>query len=887
MISEIEQMMKGKDPPSSPVPEENEKKKANADLSIDDFDSFEDFLSATASNSRDSVSWDVQIVEAVFDRFKKEEEDQKKEQDKAKLAGKDAEDPVIINVPTIEKLKDSSDTSDVEESQKTVSYDSNETLISESVDELTPTEDITIIDVDENLPKISTEASYEMIKDDGEMVLTVSVTEPPHTEPEEWSKDYLEPSPVLDASDLENVIVHSAEESDENDDFVKDDASEVSIPVSPGSKIKRSQSTQSSCHERRKYFEKLKEIRDRRHSNVSLNSYDANTIIQTGKVRNMIAQHRDYVASHSRRPSSNSRYSDIEETSKHENSNRLGADLLAMHQGVQYRRQQSGVASESSHTDDISRTSHYHNMDMDAVHNNQFSTLTTGSLPLNFTSSSNSSSSSSINDSEDHHLNCTSPTPPKYKVLLQPRLFLWRSQFEDNRTNTRRNFAVPSTAEHKHSHKHHSHSKHPHHKSNAHHKSPVRHHHENPTPHDAKNDSSDEEDWEDFETKTKKFETLCRSSSSEKLREKHTLKRSSFRTWKDLAASSNNSAPKPTFKLIQSKWNEESASSMDASNTPTVRSNRFRFASTRSSTSETESISTTASASVSRSNSYRSTTTNKATTSHANAPLRNDNGRNDSLSSTSSCVTQPTTPTTPTTVSVRRSSSHRNREPVAFPFARTNSPVATSLSRHSSMTYRDQHSPAKGRISEIETSSSNLKRSSSCRSEPPTSSDTTDTVVVRRTSSRRRRRTHPLTSTTSSASTSSIVTAVALSNKSKASVSTKSVAMTLDSSKITADKETTSSSVNPPTKLVRQSSTTSSIPPSETQPSKDEEVSNSATEPHQCNSHPENKDDECCRKSVLNLAQRFDKMAESTGNSNLLTGRNRLSKGRKHHSDLS
>ena len=816
--------MKKKDP-ESPKVEKVHVEKSNSDLSMDDFDSFEDFLCCTANNSHESVSWDVQIVEAVFERFKKKKDEENKDGDLPEQKANSSP----FTIPTIEKLKDSSDVSDTEESQKLIRYDSTETFLSESVDELTPAEDL--VSADDNsysqAPQVSPRNGFKEVskeEEEEDLILSIDVPATPTLKSAPWSKDFEEtPSPVV-VPELNDVIVHSAEESEvDEDDVTKDDVNEISYPESPSAAIKRSHSAQSSYTDRRKYFEKLKEIRDRRHSNVSLNSYDANQIIQTGKVQEMIAHHRDYVASQVRGSTSYQNSPEVIGEIPSEN-------MLAPPNNRRYRRQKSSVTSETSQCENLSRHSSYTPMDMDTVQNSHFSAMTTGSLPLNFTSSSNSSSNSSINDAEEHHPDCTSPTTPKYKVLLQPRLFLWRSYFEDNGANTRRssNLAIQTPSEATQINK-----------DEVPPKIPLREVvNLATTKEDNRDELSEEVDdvWEDFETKAKKFESLCRSSSSEKIYEKQPLKRSSFSTRKDLAAapSIKEDPTSTSFKQSQDKWKKDQPTGTNQNQI--VKTNRLRFNSKRNSTSETETCTTTTTPhnTAKRSSSFRSATSNKTSTSIATTPLRFNTNTTES------------TPVAMTTV--RRSSSYKSKNPVPLPFDRSQSPVAVAISRHNSMTSRDRSSPTPGALSD--SLGSNLSRSSSYRksNESLSAAVSTNGSLLRRNSSRVRKNNS--------------------SNPDLATVSSTATTPTPEAHSTLA----TSSTPELPTE---------EVPPADVDgPSEAPEVDSAET------NRIEEVTEQCSGKSVLKLAQRFDQIALISGNSSLLTGRNRWNKGRKHHSDL-
>ena len=831
-------MIKKKDP-VNPKPEAQEEKKLNSEVSFDDFESFDDFLRCTENNSRESVSWDVQIVEAVFERFNKEKEiDETVENDSTK---EEKSDPASL--PTIEKLKDPSDFSEPDDSHKSAEYDSNETLISESIDELTPTEDLTSIDEStcSLASYISPRNSFEEINkeqenEDDELVLSVDVAETPRPDEDAlWSEEFFETtSSGLDASEMPDVAAHSAEESnDDGEDDLKDNICEVCHPESPSLTVKRSHLTQPTYIDRRKYFERLKEIRDRRHSNVSLNNYDATQLIQTGTVKEMIAHHRDYVASQVRGTTScqHSQQAMHEITTAKLENAKSSTDKVTPSHRIHYGKHRSSVTSESSQCEDLSHSSQYKSVEIDPAQNNRFSTLTTGSLPLKFACSSNSSSNSSINDADENHPNYNSPTTPKYKVLLQPRLFLWRSYFEDNGTNARKNqnFATPLTA------------------ANAKQLLNSRQQLPNETLTNfptqkvenisAKESSKDQlskdvdDDWEDFETKTKKFESLCRSSSSEKVNVKQPFHRSSFRTWKDLAAAASiKDAPvRTSFKQIQEKWKQELQS--DANRNRDLKTARLHFASNRVSASEAESSTTpTSRATVKRSSSYQSIATDETKASVATTSRYFNTNASEASSDTIS--------------SAKQISSNKSKQTVTHRFAHPQSPVAAFIPRHSSMTNIAVSAAAS------EDTAQNLSRTGSYkkRKEPvpiPSSS------LLRRHSSRTARIKNSssvdcLATNYTNTNTSSI-------SEKKADFKDKKT-KSASSENISAKKE--EENFKSPRLVAMKKDCTSEV------------------------------SEQCSEKSVLRLALRFDHIAVTSGNSNLLTGRNRWNKGRKHHSDL-
>ena len=892
--------------PKSPAKEEkSDTKTLKADWSFDDFESFEDFLSFSSENSRESVSWDVQIVEAVFERFKKEEREYEE--------NVTPEQEPNNEIPKLhfESQPLSSSGSDIE-GGLIDSYPSNETLISQSVEEMTPTDELASTDGDSSLYQshLSPHENALQSRKDSEQSANSVIDDVKSIAEKEESTFQKEIDDVVDVSDVNSVVdvkdtvptLESAEKPDlreEDVDVGKDVDTEEEVdvegdvdldddPTDPQSptRVKRSFSTQSSYSERRKYFEKLKEMRDRRHSNVSLNSYDANHIIQSGLVKERIAHHRKYLAClyEPQGPTSPTLLKDT----------RLNESSYEKSEGNSVVRQQDRSLQPISlhddtlqHSDVSGKSFRYgfesHNAQdeekvLRTVNQTHLSTIATGNLPLNFTSSSNSSSCSSINDTEDHHIDCRSPTAPKYKVLLQPRLFLWRSYFEDNSANTRtsNSLAVQNTPKALNQTYRLSSSSEQSTNNESSQAASLKEIEKVSKEEEKKDQLSEEVDdvWEDFETKARKFEMLSRSCSSDMLSEKQSLKSSSFRARKELAVVSTTKAT--TASDPKQLPRNEPVENMEYRST--VRTTRRRYASNRCSTAEIEAADVAAaSALLERSSSCRSSITNIAATSNALSTTPILFSINKRKECDLSSVGSSTTTSLPSTFSasinssaaIKRSSSYRSREPVSTSsFAKSPTNVVTSLSRHSSVTSKDLPSPSLEALkNEL---AANLTRSKSSRKtkiDPsPTSSFTKSlsSTGTDRTKPVRRHSSRHLTNNTSSE------------NCETAS------GTFLDTSAATTTVVTSTNRRRRPAS--RQPSFTSSTKQSTPVTPTVTTSTSVAGEEKNVESVEEEQPRE--KKSVLMLAQRFDQIALSSGNSSRLTGRNRWNRGRKHFSDL-
>ena len=724
--------------------------------------------------------------------------------------------------------------------------ESNETLVSESLDEATPTEEfVRVNDVIErtgSLPRKSLKESEssstlcpssEVFSQDNIATYRKELLD---TESGDTGKDVIETSDANEESSVE-----AAENNEESE-------SELSKSSSF--------STRSSYEERRKYFEKLKEIRELRYANSSNQNYDADAIIQSGKVRKMIAHHRDHLASRVHTVNSASHRSQSSQDT--ENTDAAASARRFWSQKKSSREPAGGVASDYSRFG----SQNSKNVDMDLVNNNRFSTMTTGNPPLHLASSS-SSSTSSIDDADDHNNTLTSA--PKYKALLQPRLLLWKSYFESNQPNSHqatKPISKAATEPTKQTERP-GLSRQRLREKNAQKKRQLLLETSKTLPREIKKEQESEDPdnaWEDFETKARKFENLSRSSSSEKLRVKQPLKTTSFHCRTD--CSSGTIAEKAAaFREAASKSTNTVNSSVR------LRNNRHRFGSNRSSTSEIESP-TTAVATLKRYDTFPSppnpaskppTSPIIMTPSRFNS-LRGKSGSNLSLSSSSLNSSHPSTPSTsctnltesPIISSVKRSSSYRSREPLSSQFSRSHSSVASTLSRHNSETAKD-FSLRSRRGARSNDSISILRRSSSYRS-PDSVTYCSSSPRSRVSASLSRRHSSRVRREATSASSEEISNALPPSSPSSSRYHSK------------------------PIELNRSPSSSSLVRVNSLKNTRNFEAKKETFTPTAAT--------ERSGKNVLQLAQRFNEMSVASDNFNRSNPRSRWYRGRKHYSDL-
>ena len=413
-------------------------------MSLENFESIEDFLSFNMDNKRESMSWDLQIVEPFFEQLKQEKE--QKEAQRLLAVTK----PInLIPMPQRTRLptsssSTSSEVNSSEDEANDVQVLSKTTIFQDSLKENSQPHPMT-----RNLKHLNPEKEISVVQPPSEEKQLKSILT------QKTSTDHTQKSQLK----LENKIVV------DKDSVTKEEISKKSDSVSNAAvpKLKRSLSSQFSNNDRRRYFDRLKELRDRRHSQITLGS-DAKSI-QTGKVREMIEQHHEQMLSTQSRtspPTSHKRRSfDVEAYKRRKDfsahvQNRRTSPLLAKKNDEEDNYEQPAVvlrkprdaekASGQLSPDNSnnlgtnryqpgSKKQNYRSMDLESTDHNRFSSMTTASLPLHFTSSSSGSSECG----NDEQLSCSSPsTIPPHKTVLQSQMVLWRSYSESTGSSTRR-----------------------------------------------------------------------------------------------------------------------------------------------------------------------------------------------------------------------------------------------------------------------------------------------------------------------------------------------------------------------------------------------------------------------------------------------------------------
>ena len=409
-------------------------------VSFEDFDSLEDFLSFNVENKRESLSWDLQIVEPFFEQLKQE-----KEQREALVAQRRAENITISMIPMPNRKSylavsstsnDSSSEPEYSTQQESPSNHTPQTAVAVPSNKTFSNSSKTANDGSGALEIISSSDANVIEKRTSETIVQDTVC----------TKDQSQSFEVEDEKEKKNSI--APVESSRKDETVK-----VGLALLP--KIKRPLSTQLSNTDRRRYFDRLKESRDRRHSQLALGS-DAKAI-QTGKVREMIEHHQEQMMTsqaHIVGSSSNRKTFDKNSLSKRSDSSDCHSNQKAFSSlksndfpaTVVLRRPRDSERksiNESRNVDNFSanryragsKKQNYRSMDLEIVDpDNRFSALTTASLPLHFTSSSSSSCSSGNEDQL-----CNSPkSATTSKAVLQSEMVLWRSYLEETGSNRRR-----------------------------------------------------------------------------------------------------------------------------------------------------------------------------------------------------------------------------------------------------------------------------------------------------------------------------------------------------------------------------------------------------------------------------------------------------------------
>ena len=439
--------------PSDQEEEDNRKKKS--EVSLEDFENLEDFLNFSVENKRESLSWDLQIVEPFFEQLKQE-----KEQKEALLAQRKAEEVesvILIPMPRRKRTRATSTTSNDSSSE----FESP--ISRKGISKETP-QPTSILRVHSPQPDnflnnnvLKTESHLENAKSATSPDLIVNCSTSKANETKNFASNQLRSS---SDDNKEKPKVASFNQRSKKDE-------KTTSEPAPVPKLKRSLSTQLSTTDRRRYFDRLKEIRDRRHSQLTLGS-DAKSI-QAGMVREMIEHHQEQMMTSQTKivaPSRNRK--SFDESRKRSDSfdnvqkrkNSLSSPKnIDLQTTVVLRRpkepEQSSIKIPGD-PDDIGtnryqagyKKQNYRSMDLEVADpSNRFSSMTTASLPIHFTSSSSCSSGSG----NDDLLSNSPKLTPKHKALLQSEIILWRSYSEETGSNTRRskNLVIQASPEHK------------------------------------------------------------------------------------------------------------------------------------------------------------------------------------------------------------------------------------------------------------------------------------------------------------------------------------------------------------------------------------------------------------------------------------------------------
>ena len=407
-----------------------------SDLSMEDFDTLEDFLSVSIGSRRESISWDKQIVEPFFEKLKKE-----KEKKQSQIQSTELDPSILIPMPRRRR---------VTEESSNVSCDDESKPNNSSIENASRQEDLLSCSPANDVANHVTETNLIVEKkDEASSVLAKLQNEA--APKENRAASHVDRGSKCVEPDRSVVTC-------EQEEIVPDNTGSIPTLQSGVPKLRRSLSTQSTHADRRRYFQKLKESRDRRYSQLCLGP-DAKTI-QMGKVREMIEQHREQILTsqamlrrasipeqklndgklYQRRSDSYDRLMRTQSLSpplQNAKSSSYAPGSVVLRNKREYERKsycgKDNVENASQQNALIKQK--YRSADLETVNvNKRFSTLTTASLPLQFTSSSSSCSS----DNEDCS-NCNSSrTTPKYKSLFQSQMFLSRSYFQDQESNTRR-----------------------------------------------------------------------------------------------------------------------------------------------------------------------------------------------------------------------------------------------------------------------------------------------------------------------------------------------------------------------------------------------------------------------------------------------------------------
>ncbi|CAK8692802.1 unnamed protein product [Clavelina lepadiformis] len=450
-----------------PSGDENEEKKSVQDL---DFETADELLTFSVDNNRESVSWDIQIVEAVFERFKRENSTQNE--------GASAENvPITISMPTYRKTLRTYSTSD--ESDEDVAFSN------------LPPE--TAMKIQKRLSRMASGELRLQVKSDpsnrktGESNMEEAETGKQSLQKQKEDNEVISPQKTEEKVQEPNTVPnHTPQQASKSPPLSPTARDVFSPPLSPkvedpdvnrhvAPKIKRSLSTQATASDRRKYFERLKELRDRRHSQLQLGS-DGRSI-HTGFVKELIEQHRETITSQvekeslrsptQKRISHGNLFSQVElgRIPIHPNdfvhSNRFSQPAISesnierKYGNVKLRRPERIASARDPYDENMnpsvgikggSRKATHRSLDLEMTDHGRLSTFTTSSLPLNFTSTS--SSNGNCSSSDDDTFKPASPITPKFKRLIQNPVILWRSYSEDNGTNTRRckNLVIETTS---------------------------------------------------------------------------------------------------------------------------------------------------------------------------------------------------------------------------------------------------------------------------------------------------------------------------------------------------------------------------------------------------------------------------------------------------------
>nr|XP_009861732.2 uncharacterized protein LOC100184701 [Ciona intestinalis] len=398
-----------------------------------DPDDLDEFLNFSVENSRESVSWDIQIVEAVFERFKNQE---------PPVADVDPPPPISSTAVPLSVHKTQNKVLTSSESSENEDFSSSWT---EKMRRRATTRPMR-----SNLNRTETQPAMQVMhKSDTETSFK-----------QEQQDEEIKMRRISDGAcdnfsvDANHLIHRKASNAEASEMLFSDDKPNPSVEESHDCTQQRSQAgdslyrSNSANQNRRKYFERLKEIRDRRISKRIL-GVDGLAIPQ-GRVKNMITQHRVSINDQSlgaRSPITPSPSISYKSSLSPTSPNTPGFSVKSPQKNnisenpffTKWRETNETVPEKQKSPQSPPLVTSFHppeqkvrfrrstirSLDLDSMRNSRFSSLTTASLPLDFTTSS-SSGDDIFEEKSEVKLIKTMPT------------LLWRSYSQDHGSCTRR-----------------------------------------------------------------------------------------------------------------------------------------------------------------------------------------------------------------------------------------------------------------------------------------------------------------------------------------------------------------------------------------------------------------------------------------------------------------